>query len=247
MTTSTAKESLKIKNAKKETIKAKDKWTDDLTADQVDDVNQSIASICQTQYKSIVQTANELCKIRNTIEEGNWLAFCNSGEVPLSSRTIMDYVRANNWLALTEVKKIDSNILGSMSPRSLSMIAGVANAASKYSDEVDGKPVELKQEQLDEMEEAEATLLRIEDRLKRGKLTQEQISKEVGTSRTGKGRKESPKKVELLSKIEQLEQDKALMEETLDELKTDNEEMAAKLAKLEREVFTYQQLAERGR
>ena len=105
----------------------------------------------------------------------------------------------------------------------------------------------LTQEQIDEMEEAEATLLRIEDRLKRGKLTQEQISKEVGTNRSNKGRKESPKKAELLNKIEQLEQDKAVMEETLDELKTDNEEMAAKLARLEREVFTYQQLAERGR
>ena len=71
MTSSTAKESLKIKNAEKAknvAVKPKDKWTDDLSTDKVEVVNQSIASINQTQFNSIVQTANELCKIKETID-----------------------------------------------------------------------------------------------------------------------------------------------------------------------------------
>jgi len=193
-----------------------DKWTDGLGDSDVKEVEKNVVAINTAYYNCVTETANALCKIKEAIAEGNWIAFTLSNEIPLSSRAILDLVRANQWLSLAEEKRIDKALLGSMAPRTLSLIAGVAIKAGY------GQTNE-------EKEEAEATLNRIEDRLRAGKrLAVEDVSKEMGTYR-GKGKTERKKKAELLADIQKLTEEK-------EEVLNNHEELQAKYSAMEEQL-----------
>lgn len=196
-----------------------DKWTDGLGDSDVKEVEKNVVAINTAYYNCVTETANALCKIKEVIAEGNWIAFTLSDEIPLSSRAILDLVRANQWLALSEEKRIDKALLGSMAPRALSLIAGVAIKAGYATTD-------------EEKEEAEATLNRIEDRLRAGKrLAVEDVSKEMGKYK-GQQRKQTAKKGEIVEQVRRLEAEKAELEAMHKELKEKNAEMEAELKEL---------------
>ena len=205
--------------AKVDAVAIPDKWTDGLGASDLKEVENNVVAINTAYYNCVTETANALCKIKDCIPEGHWIAFTLSDEIPLSSRAILDLVRANQWLALAEEKHIDKALLGSMAPRALSLIAGVAIKAGYATTD-------------EEKEEAEATLNRIEDRLRAGKrLAVEDVSKEMGKYK-GQQRKQAVKKGEIVEQVKQLEAEKAELEAIHKELKEKNAEMEAELKEL---------------
>ena len=207
--------------AKADAVAIPDKWTEGLDASDLKEVENNVVAINTAYYNCVTETANALCKIKDCIPEGHWIAFTLSDEIPLSSRAILDLVRANEWLALSEEKRIDKALLGSMAPRALSLIAGVAIKAGYATTD-------------EEKEEAEATLNRIEDRLRAGKrLAVEDVSKEMGKYK-GQQRKQTVKKGEIVEQVKQLEAEKAELEAIHKELKEKNAEMEAELKELRR-------------
>ena len=207
-------------------------WMEGIEPSQIKEVNEHVNNINTIYYNFITGTAAELHKIRQAFKEkgeANWIAWTLSDDVNLSSRAIMDLVRASNWLAVADTKGISKETLGSMAPRALSLIAGIAHRAGHGQSE-------------NEQKEAGKKLDAIEGRLKAGeKVTAEYVSEMnqairlalSGASATGKGTKQqAKKKSEVVAELDELKENHAKVTQERDELMQRFAEMEAELKRL---------------
>lgn len=207
-------------------------WREGIEPSQIKEVNEHVNKINTIYYNFITDTAAELNKIREAFKddgEGNWIAWTLSDDVNLSSRAIMDLVRASNWLAIADTKGISKELLGNMAPRALSLIAGIAHRAGYAQTEV-------------ERSEAGKKLDAIEGRLKTGeKVTAEYVSEMnqairlalSSTSATGNAHKPlAKKKSEVVAELNELKENHVKVTQERDELMQRFAEMEAELKRL---------------
>ena len=98
-------------------------YTEGLSNQTTNRVKSKVEQIADENVRSVRSICALLAEIRELLkEDSNWVAFCASGELGWSSRTVMDYASAHSWLSETAV---EDKVLGRMSVRALSMLAGL--------------------------------------------------------------------------------------------------------------------------
>ena len=209
---------LRAMRAKKLAIVPTKTWDEKLTSDIIGKVKEKIVEINVGYFQDQAARAAALVEIKDSIPEGNWMAFCSSGVLPVGSREIQDLVRCEPWLRKVS-DEIDKALLGSMAVRALSMIGGVYEASMNDEDEAKKKKAAL-------------DLNRIEDRLRgNDRLTVTEVSKELGRARAEKTTMISKK--ELQSQLERAKEVQEMLEADGDQLKQDKTELEQRVAELE--------------
>ncbi len=228
-------------NSKKQAIDIPKQWFDNLEDSQEEAVKDNVKAINETSFTFIVDTAKGLKNIKETLPEGNWIAFTTSSEngIVHGSRTILDLVKAEPWLTRIS-SEVKASLLGSMSPRVLSMLAGIEESATnarKFAEEAEDP--EQKKNAIKRAEAEDNILSGLEARLRNGdKLTEKNI-------REAKGIIDEPKDPALTKKtyIVLLENARATIktyEAKQDELTAENTALVNEKAALQAQLDTAQ-------
>ena len=228
-------------NSKKQAIDIPKQWFDNLEDSQEEAVKDNVKAINETSFTFIVDTAKGLKNIKETLPEGNWIAFTTSSEngIVHGSRTILDLVKAEPWLTRIS-SEVKASLLGSMSPRVLSMLAGIEESATnarKFAEEAEDP--EQKKNAIKRAEAEDNILSGLEARLRNGdKLTEKNI-------REAKGIIDEPKDPALTKKtyIVLLENARATIktyEAKQDELTAENTTLVNEKAALQAQLDTAQ-------
>ena len=228
-------------NSKKQAIDIPKQWFDNLEDSQEEAVKDNVKAINESSFTFIVDTAKGLKNIKETLPEGNWIAFTTSSEngIVHGSRTILDLVKAEPWLTRIS-SEVKASLLGSMSPRVLSMLAGIEESATnarKFAEEAEDP--EQKKNAIKRAEAEDNILSGLEARLRNGdKLTEKNI-------REAKGIIDEPKDPALTKKtyIVLLENARATIktyEAKQDELTAENTTLVNEKAALQAQLDTAQ-------
>ena len=228
-------------NSKKQAIDIPKQWFDNLEDSQEEAVKDNVKAINESSFTFIVDTAKGLKNIKETLPEGNWIAFTTSSEngIVHGSRTILDLVKAEPWLTRIS-SEVKASLLGSMSPRVLSMLAGIEESATnarKFAEEAEDP--EQKKNAIKRAEAEDNILSGLEARLRNGdKLTEKNI-------REAKGIIDEPKDPALTKKtyIVLLENARATIktyEAKQDELTAENTALVNEKAALQAQLDTAQ-------
>ncbi len=228
-------------NSKKQAIDIPKQWFDNLEDSQEEAVKDNVKAINETSFTFIVDTAKGLKNIKETLPEGNWIAFTTSSEngIVHGSRTILDLVKAEPWLTRIS-SEVKASLLGSMSSRVLSMLAGIEESATnarKFAEEAEDP--EQKKNAIKRAEAEDNILSGLEARLRNGdKLTEKNI-------REAKGIIDEPKDPALTKKtyIVLLENARATIktyEAKQDELTAENTALVNEKAALQAQLDTAQ-------